>query len=162
MEIINLSKSMNWAWGMRDWLNLPVMLPQSEQPQPEEVFPTEIELWASLDKAYEDFNNQNAQIPDGEQMARALMQEPGLLLADEPVASLDPALAHSIMRHLQLINREDKITVLVSLHFLDLVQQYSTRAIALNEGRLVFDGSPEEIDDDKFIEIYGQEAERIG
>jgi len=95
-------------------------------------------------------------------IARALMQEPGLILADEPVASLDPALAHSIMRHLQLINREDDITVLCSLHFLDLVQQYSTRAIALNEGRLVFDGKPEEIDDAKFIDIYGQEAERIG
>lgn len=95
-------------------------------------------------------------------IARALMQEPGMLLADEPVASLDPALAHSIMRHLLKINQEDKITVLCSLHFLDLVQQYSTRAIALNEGRLVFDGTPEEIDDDKFIEIYGQEAERIG
>ena len=95
-------------------------------------------------------------------IARALMQEPGLLLADEPVASLDPALAHSIMRHLLQINQEDKITVLCSLHFLDLVQQYSTRAIALNEGRLVFDGTPKEIDDKKFIEIYGQEAERIG
>jgi phosphonate transport system ATP-binding protein len=95
-------------------------------------------------------------------IARALMQEPGLLLADEPVASLDPALAHSIMRHLLLINREDKITVLCSLHFLDLVQQYSTRAIALNLGRLVFDGTPDEIDDQRFIEIYGQEAERIG
>ncbi len=95
-------------------------------------------------------------------IARALMQEPGLMLADEPVASLDPALAHSIMRHLQLINREDGITVLCSLHFLDLVQQYSTRAVALNEGRLVFDGSPSEIDDEKFLEIYGQEAERIG
>lgn len=95
-------------------------------------------------------------------IARALMQEPGLMLADEPVASLDPALAHSIMRHLQQINREDGITVLCSLHFLDLVQQYSTRAIALNEGRLVFDGAPHEIDDARFIEIYGREAERIG
>jgi phosphonate transport system ATP-binding protein len=95
-------------------------------------------------------------------IARALMQEPGLILADEPVASLDPALAHSIMRHLQLINREDKITVLCSLHFLDLVQQYSTRAVALNEGQLVFDGRPEEIDDARFEEIYGREAERIG
>ncbi len=95
-------------------------------------------------------------------IARALMQEPELLLADEPVASLDPALAHSIMRHLQQINREDGIMVLCSLHFLDLVQQYSTRAIALNEGKLVFDGTPNEIDDARFIEIYGQEAERIG
>ena len=95
-------------------------------------------------------------------IARALMQEPDLMLADEPVASLDPALAHSIMRYLQQINREDNITVLCSLHFLDLVQQYSMRAIALNEGQLVFDGTPSEIDDDRFLEIYGQEAERIG
>lgn len=95
-------------------------------------------------------------------IARALMQEPQMILADEPVASLDPALAHSIMRRLQEINREDNITILCSLHFLDLVQQYSTRAIALNEGRLVFDGAPQEIDDDRFIEIYGREAERIG
>lgn len=95
-------------------------------------------------------------------IARALMQEPELVLADEPVASLDPALAHSIMHHLQQINKEDGITVLCSLHFLDLVQQYSTRAIAFNQGRLVFDGTPEEIDDERFIEIYGREAERIG
>jgi phosphonate transport system ATP-binding protein len=95
-------------------------------------------------------------------IARALMQEPEIMLADEPVASLDPALAHSIMRHLQQINQEDGITVLCSLHFLDLVQQYSTRAIALNEGQLVFDGKPEDIDDARFVEIYGQEAERIG
>lgn len=95
-------------------------------------------------------------------IARALMQEPEMILADEPVASLDPALAHSIMRYLQQINQEDGITVLCSLHFLDLVQQYSTRAIALNEGKLVFDGPPHAIDDAKFIEIYGREAERIG
>ncbi|MFO7536865.1 MAG: phosphonate ABC transporter ATP-binding protein [Chloroflexota bacterium] len=95
-------------------------------------------------------------------IARALMQEPEIMLADEPVASLDPALAHSIMRYLQQINREDDITVLCSLHFLDLVQQYGTRAIALNEGRLVFDGTPSEINDERFKEIYGQEAERIG
>lgn len=111
-------------------------------------------------------NNRADELSGGQRqrvgIARALMQEPGLILADEPVASLDPALAHSIMRRLLQINQEDKITVLCSLHFLDLVQQYSTRAVALNEGQLVFDGKPEEIDDAKFIEIYGQEAERIG
>ena len=90
------------------------------------------------------------------------MQEPEMILADEPVASLDPALAHSIMRYLLEINQDDGITVLCSLHFLDLVQQYSTRAIALNDGELVFDGTPDEIDDERFIHIYGQEAERIG
>jgi phosphonate transport system ATP-binding protein len=111
-------------------------------------------------------NNRADELSGGQRqrvgIARALMQEPGLLLADEPVASLDPALAHSIMRHLLQINREDNITVLCSLHFLDLVQQYSTRAVALNEGELVFDGRPDEIDDERFIHIYGQEAERIG
>ncbi|HSJ34484.1 MAG TPA: phosphonate ABC transporter ATP-binding protein [Acidimicrobiia bacterium] len=95
-------------------------------------------------------------------IARALMQDPEMILADEPVASLDPVLAHSIMRYLEIINQEDGVTVLCSLHFLDLVHKYSDRAIALNDGRLVFDGPPSDIDDDRFKEIYGQEAERVG
>ncbi|MDJ0753500.1 MAG: phosphonate ABC transporter ATP-binding protein [Ardenticatenaceae bacterium] len=95
-------------------------------------------------------------------IARALMQDPEIMLADEPVASLDPVLAHSIMRQLKDITKEDNITVLCSLHFLDLVQQYSDRVIALNEGKLVFEGKPDEIDDERFKDIYGKEAERIG
>lgn len=85
-----------------------------------------------------------------------------MILADEPVASLDPVLAHSIMQYLEDINRIDGVTVLCSLHFLDLVQRYGQRVIALNEGRLVFEGLPEEIDDKMFKDIYGQEAERVG
>lgn len=95
-------------------------------------------------------------------IARALMQNPEILLADEPVASLDPVLAHSIMKILKKLNEEDNITVICSLHFLDLVQQYANRAIALNNGNLVFDGLPKDIDDNRFREIYGQDAERIG
>ncbi len=95
-------------------------------------------------------------------IARALMQDPDVILADEPVASLDPVLAHSIMQHLESINKEDRTTILCSLHFLDLVHRYSDRAIALFEGRLVFDGPPSEIDDARFKEIYGHEAERVG
>jgi len=95
-------------------------------------------------------------------VARALMQDPEMILADEPVASLDPVLAHSIMQYLETINNEDEVTVLCSLHFLDLVHRYADRAIALNEGKLVFEGAPSEIDDAKFKEIYGQEAERVG
>ena len=95
-------------------------------------------------------------------IARALVQDPEILLADEPVASLDPVLAHSIMQHLESINKDDGVTVLCSLHFLDLVHRYSDRAIALLDGKLVFDGSPKEIDDETFQEIYGHEAERVG
>jgi phosphonate transport system ATP-binding protein len=94
-------------------------------------------------------------------IARALMQEPKLMLADEPVASLDPVLAHSILKYLELLNKERGITVLCSLHYLDLVHRYATRAIALKDGRLVFEGLPQAIDDAQFKAIYGQEAERV-
>ena len=104
-------------------------------------------------------------LSDGQQqrvgIARALMQEPKLVLADEPVASLDPVLAHSILKYLEQMNKERSITVLCSLHFLDLVHRYATRAIALKDGRLVFEGLPKEIDDAQFKAIYGQEAERV-
>jgi phosphonate transport system ATP-binding protein len=94
-------------------------------------------------------------------IARALMQDPKLVLADEPVASLDPVLAHSILKYLEQMNKESKITVLCSLHFLDLVHRYATSAIALKDGKLVFQGLPKEIDDAEFKAIYGQEAERV-
>lgn len=95
-------------------------------------------------------------------IARALMQDPQMILADEPVASLDPVLAHSIMKHLEEINKNDGVTVLCSLHFLDLVHRYADRVIALNEGKLVFEGLPKEINDQKFKDIYGRDAERVG
>ncbi len=91
-------------------------------------------------------------------IARALMQEPTLMLADEPVASLDPATSHSVLRYLEEINREDGMTVICSLHFLSLARRYATRVIALKDGRLVFDGLPAEIDDARFREIYGEDA----
>lgn len=94
-------------------------------------------------------------------IARALMQNPRLILADEPVASLDPATSHSVMKYILELNRKDGITVLCSLHFLSLARQYGTRIIALREGYVVFDGKPEEIDDERFKEIYGEEAVEV-
>jgi len=94
-------------------------------------------------------------------IARALMQDPKLILADEPVASLDPVLSHSIMKYLEQLNKERGITVICSLHFLDLVHRYATSAIALKDGELVFQGLPKQIDDVQFKAIYGQDAERV-
>ncbi len=91
-------------------------------------------------------------------IARALMQNPKLILADEPVASLDPATSHSVMKYILELNRQAGITVICSLHFLSLARQYGTRIIALRDGRIVFDGKPEEIDDRRFKEIYGEDA----
>lgn len=95
-------------------------------------------------------------------IARALMQDPDMILADEPVASLDPVLAHSIMSHLEQINKQDGTTIICSLHFLDLVHRYADHVIALNQGKLVFEGKAKDIDDQRFKEIYGAEAERVG
>jgi len=98
-------------------------------------------------------------------IARALMQEPQIILADEPVASLDPVLAHTILGYLERLNKEDGITVICSLHYLDLVQRYATKVIGLRDGRVVYRGTGEDIrqmTDAEFKEIYGEEAERVG
>jgi len=94
-------------------------------------------------------------------IARALMQHPRYILADEPVASLDPATSHSVLRHLEEVNKVDGITVLCNLHVLSLARRYATRVIALKGGELVFDGLPGEIDEVRFKEIYGQDAEEL-
>lgn len=94
-------------------------------------------------------------------IARALMQNPVLLLADEPVASLDPATCHTVMDYLQKINREMGITVIANLHFLSLVQKYATRVIALNAGEIVFMGKPEDITQEWFQKIYGEGAQDV-
>lgn len=89
-------------------------------------------------------------------IARALAQQPKIILADEPVASLDPPTSHSVMQHLQQINRTLGITSLVNLHFLDLAVAYADRIIGLRDGELVFDGPGSECTPEVFEGIYGR------
>ncbi len=88
-------------------------------------------------------------------IAKALVQQPKIMLADEPIASLDPANATRVMDGLRQINREDKITVLVNLHTLDTARAYCDRIIAMRLGRIMFDGSASQLTDDVVREIYG-------
>ena len=94
-------------------------------------------------------------------IARALMQHPDLMLADEPVASLDPATSHSVMKYLEEINKKDGITVICSLHFLSLARRYGTRVVALKGGAVAFDGRPDAIDERRFKAIYGEDAVEV-
>lgn len=94
-------------------------------------------------------------------IARALMQNPKILLADEPVASLDPATSHSVMKYLKKINEELGVTVICNLHFLSLVRQYAGRVVALKDGKLIYEGSPLEINEEWFQTIYGEDAVEV-
>jgi phosphonate transport system ATP-binding protein len=87
-------------------------------------------------------------------IARALMQRPTLILADEPVASLDPKLSVVVLDTLKRVAREDGITVLVSLHVLELARRYADRIVGFQGGRIVFDGPPEALTDEAVERIY--------
>lgn len=90
-------------------------------------------------------------------IARALAQEPKIILADEPVASLDPLTTKQVMDDLKRINQELGITIIVNLHFVDLAREYATRIIGLRAGKVVFDGPVEQATDNAFSHIYGRD-----
>lgn len=89
-------------------------------------------------------------------IARALAQQPKVLLADEPVASLDPVTSHTVMRDLRRINRDLGITTIINLHFLDLARSYGKRLIGLRDGAMVYDGDIGDVDEETFRGIYGR------
>ena len=92
-------------------------------------------------------------------IARALMQNPKLILADEPIASLDPMNAQIVMETLRRIHEEDGRTVIANLHTLDTARRYCDRVIGMRQGRIVFDGTPEQLTTGIAREIYGAGAD---
>ncbi|MEM7177600.1 MAG: phosphonate ABC transporter ATP-binding protein [Pseudomonadota bacterium] len=94
-------------------------------------------------------------------IARSLVQGAKVLLADEPIASLDPASAKRVMGILSTVNRQDGITVLVSLHQVEYARRYCPRTIAMRDGRVVFDGPSRDLTTEFLREIYGAASEEL-
>ena len=109
-----------------------------------------------LEKAYVRASNLSGGQQQRVGIARALSQKPKVMLADEPVASLDPITSRVVMSYLKKINTELGITTIVNLHFLDLAKEFGDRLIGLRDGKLVFDGNVNDVSDEDFENIYGR------
>ena len=94
-------------------------------------------------------------------IARTLVQGADLILADEPIASLDPESSRNVMEILARINREDQCTVIVSLHQVEIALKYCPRVVALHQGKIVFDGAASELTPKLLRELYGVQVEEL-
>ncbi len=114
-----------------------------------------------LDKAY----NRADQLSGGQQqrvaLARTLAQSPSIILADEPVASLDPVTAKQVMDYFKKINEENNIAILINIHHVELALDYAKRVIGIKDGVIVYDGPASEVDDNVLKTIYGEQLEEI-
>lgn len=110
----------------------------------------------------QDFASRRADALSGGQrqrvgIARALMQDPSLILADEPTSSLDPKTSVEIMELLNQVSTERAVPVIVNIHNVDLARRFASRIIGMSAGRVVFDGTPGDLHDSHLNEIYGGE-----
>lgn len=113
-----------------------------------------------LEKAYSRADELSGGQQQRVSIARALAQEAKIILADEPVASLDPLTTKQVMDDLKRINQELGITTLINLHFIDLAREYATRIIGLRAGEVVYDGPASEATDEVFAGIYGRKIKQ--
>jgi phosphonate transport system ATP-binding protein len=134
------------------WRSLLGAWPEAEREKALEA----LERVEIVDKAYVRASDLSGGQQQRVGIARALAQDPSVLLADEPVASLDPVTSHTVMRDLRRINRDLGITTLINLHFLDLARTSGKRLIGLRAGELVYDGDISDVTDATFREIYGR------
>lgn len=132
-------------------------------------FPKEMKLRALealrqvdiLDKAY----SRADQLSGGQQqrvaLARTLAQNPSIILADEPVASLDPITAKQVMDYFKKINEVNNIAILINIHHVDLALDYAKRVIGIKEGKIVYDGPACDVDDEVLKTIYGENKKEL-
>jgi phosphonate transport system ATP-binding protein len=125
-------------------------------PDDKEIALQALERVEIVEKAYIRASNLSGGQQQRVGIARALAQQPQVLLADEPVASLDPVTSHTVMRDLRRINRDLGITTIINLHFLDLARSYGKRLIGLKDGEMVYDGDIKDVDEETFRGIYGR------
>jgi phosphonate transport system ATP-binding protein len=129
--------------------------------------PEKTEVMAALARVgVADFAGQRAQSLSGGQqqraaIARALVQHASAILADEPVASLDPVSARRVMALLVELNRTEAMSVVVSLHQVDYALRYCPRVVALKAGKVVYDGPSEALSHEQLIDIYGPEIDEV-
>ncbi|AKX34379.1 phosphonate ABC transporter ATP-binding protein [Spiroplasma litorale] len=114
-----------------------------------------------LESAYTRVENLSGGQQQRVALARTLTQEPKLIIADEPVSALDPILANQVMQDFKKINKEDKITIIINIHHIDLALKHADRIIGLKDGLIVFDGSTKNIKNKDLKIIYGNSYENL-
>lgn len=114
-----------------------------------------------LDKAYSRTDALSGGQKQRVALARTIVQNPKIILADEPIASLDPVSSRQVMNYFKKLNRENGITVIVNIHDVETALEYSDRILGIKKGQLAFDGKPSEVNVDVIRNIYGQDPKNI-